>query len=245
MPRKATVPVGSPGARGANPSSSPSPSQRGSGGGGLRRENADAAAAAAQVTAAAQAAIVTAAATAAANAAQAAVRAPVMPTPVTLPSAVPGGGGGGGGAASLSAGAAYGDYRLEFHDAFARLSQKFDREYMQKTIEPLLVQTSPGYTEISAAQRTLLTHQMPSELPLTKAELTAAFTDSKGKFLLSANSWNEEHKKIFSTLVDTKFGSSGPSCAGTLTILFHAHSERQGAIFYEGQSVSFPNSRRI
>ena len=210
MPPKATVPVGSPGARGVNPSSSPSPSLRGSGGGGPRRENADAAAAAAQVTAAAQAAIVTAAATAAANAAQAAVRAPARHTPVTLPSALPGsGGGGGGGAANLSAGAAYGDYRPEFHDAFAQLSPKFDPEYLQKIICPLPVQSSPGYTEISPAQRAILTHQMPSKLPLTKAELTAAFTDSKGKFVLSVHSWNEEHKKIFVDLVDTTLGSSG------------------------------------
>ena len=66
------------------------------------------------MVAAAKAAIVTAAANAAANAAQAAVRAPVRPTPVTFPSSVPDAcGGGGGGVASLSAGAAYGDYRLK------------------------------------------------------------------------------------------------------------------------------------
>ncbi len=54
---------------------------------------------------------------------------------------------------------------------------------------------------------------------------------------MSAHSRNEELKKIFMDLVDTKLGSSGPSCADSLTLLFHAHSERQGAIFYEGPSL--------
>jgi hypothetical protein len=209
MPPKTTVPVGSPGARGVNLSSSPSPSQRGGGGGGPRREYADAAAAAAahvaatakaapspsqrgsggggprreiadaaaaaaaHVAAAAKAAIVAAEATAAADAANAAVRVPVRPSTVTLPSTARGGGGGGGGeggggAASFSAGAAYGDCRPEFHGAFDLLSPKFDPEYLQRIICPLPVQSEPGYTEISAAQRAILTHQCPLSCRLPK-----------------------------------------------------------------------------
>ncbi len=179
MPPKATVPVGSPGARGADPSSPSSSSQRGGGGGGgsSRRGYADAAAATANVMAAATAAIVTAAATAAANAAQAAVLAPVIPLLVTPHSVGSGSGGGGGrGAASLSAGAKYNDCSPEFHSAFDLLSSIFHQEFLLKFIEPLPVQATPGFTIWRV------------KLPLTKAELIAEYTDQKAIFLLNARS---------------------------------------------------------
>jgi hypothetical protein len=134
------------------------------------------------------------------------------------------------------AGAAFRGNSKEFHDAHTLLAEAgFSTDLLQDIIKPLPEQSTPGFPELNASQRTLLSSPLPKS-PLTKTELIAAFTSPTGAFLLTADSWNENHKKALTDLVDYRLPPSSPYAQDALNLQFHAHAKRKGTMSFVDQT---------
>jgi len=122
----------------------------------------------------------------------------------------------------------------EFHAAFALLSEHYSSDVLRKIIAPIPIQTTPGFIELTTAQRTLLATQMPRAL-LTKDEIRAAYT-ADGTTTLSPDHFQESHIKTLMDLIDSRLSPNGPSCTDSLHLSFAKHCEHQGAVLYVNAS---------